>query len=875
MKKTILAILVLLLLLSPARAQEPVIWLPTILKGHVPQCGGSEMPSYWYVIVPEATVNRCVNPSAETTGNFAAAGGGAMVRSSTYSRYGLWSFRITTAANNQGGDLTLSALANAIHYVTLRVRGTLPTYWDWSLDPAAEANGSTTLEIRQDGGGAGDFYVDGIQVEALSYWTTYVDGDQQGCEWNGAEHASTSTRSASSRAGGRQRDFEDIYYFDVGGQLGTGTAPQSVVMDEYAILPGGELNTVKVHPRPLTLTGVVRGTSYSDMHQKLNDIESVILPDAYPADENGWQPVRLRYTGSTAHKEIAVHYEAGMEGSVMATDVCYWQRMAIRFIAPDPYFYDYGGSGTGGAGEAALLDTNDSATFRLVAGRLRATGQWDELGPPGAPGTAVYNFINATIEDDTYVYYGGNFLNFDNQGNADYIVRYNKQTGAWSPLGTGTNGVVRALAIGPDGRLYVGGSFTTAGGGAVNYIAVWDPTTSTWAGIGPGPGLNNAVHALAFGLDGSLYAGGTFTDINGGPGGTYNYVIKWTGAAWAALGVGTDNVVDALAIGLNGDLYAGGGFANAGGVAASRVARWDGSNWFALGSGTNLTVLAIAIANDGTVYCGGDFITAGGVTVNRIAGWNGTSWFALGSGMNGQVGSLGIAPDDFLYASGTFTTAGGIAVADRIARWNGSTWAHLDADLPGGPSVYGLWIGEVDPVIESNYDLWVGFSTTGTGYFSGTATATNNGTAEVYPIFTFYRSGGTSATLETIRNETTGRELLFDYDLLDGERLTIDLRPTQQSIVSSMFGPRPDAILANSDMGSFTLQPGANQVTSFVKVAGAPTITAWIEWRTRYRDSTSLPTRACAWPTPTGARRFPPFSGSAPPASPTASAGLT
>jgi len=279
--------------------------------------------------------------------------------------------------------LTLSALANAIHYVTMRVRGTLPAAWDWSVDnaaytapalieaidsnwtlyglqfPAAQCNGSTLLYVRQNGAGAGDFYVDGVQVEQLTYWTTYCDGDQQGCAWNGADHAATSTRSASSRAGGRVQDIQTDYDFDISGMFGLGTAPQTVIMDEFALLPGGELNTIKVHPRSFNLTGVTRGTSYADLHSKLGPLESILAHDAYPQDENGWQPVRLRYTGAVAQKEIAAHYEGGLEGAISATPVCYWQRAAIRFLAEDPYLYPPGGSGEGGAGEAALLDTSD------------------------------------------------------------------------------------------------------------------------------------------------------------------------------------------------------------------------------------------------------------------------------------------------------------------------------------------------------------------------------------------------------------------------------------------------------------------------------------------------------------------------------------
>jgi len=46
--------------------------------------------------------------------------------------------------------------------------------------------------------------------------------------------------------------------------------------------------------------------------------------------------------------------------------------------------------------------------------------------------------------------------------------------GVWSPLGTGPNGSVNALAIMPNGDIIAGGVFTTAGGVNANHIAPWN-----------------------------------------------------------------------------------------------------------------------------------------------------------------------------------------------------------------------------------------------------------------------------------------------------------------------------------------------------------------------------------------------------------------
>ena len=114
----------------------------------------------------------------------------------------------------------------------------------------------------------------------------------------------------------------------------------------------------------------------------------------------------------------------------------------------------------------------------------------------------------------------------------------------------------------------------------------------------------------------------------------------------------------ALAVGPDGSLYAGGHFANAGGVAASKIARWDGTQWQALGNGTNGDVLALAFGPDGSLYAGGSFTSAGSVPANYVARWYGGQWHALGSGMSGglyytHVDALAIDPEGSVTQAAT------------------------------------------------------------------------------------------------------------------------------------------------------------------------------------------------------------------------------
>jgi hypothetical protein len=102
-----------------------------------------------------------------------------------------------------------------------------------------------------------------------------------------------------------------------------------------------------------------------------------------------------------------------------------------------------------------------------------ASGTWDtQFGLP-VPGIA--GEIRAlAIDRQGNVYVGGAFRAVGGISTVvNNIVQYNVQTNSWSALGTGANngvsfagliGGVRALAVDGQGRVYVGGDFTRAGG---------------------------------------------------------------------------------------------------------------------------------------------------------------------------------------------------------------------------------------------------------------------------------------------------------------------------------------------------------------------------------------------------------------------------
>jgi len=271
------------------------------------------------------------------------------------------------------------------------------------------------------------------------------------------------------------------------------------------------------------------------------------------------------------------------------------------------------------------------------------------------------------VAPDGTVYVGGSFRTAGGVS-ANFVAKWDGA--AWSGLHGGMNSTVNALAVAPDGTLYAGGYFTTAGGVAANHIAKWDG--NGWSGLGNG--LNSTVNALAVASDGTLYAGGEFRAYYDPT--LPDRVARWDGSSWSALGPGPDGTIFDLVAGTDGVLYAAGWL--------DHVAKWDGAAWSQLGSGMQ-SVTALALASDGTLYVGGRFTVDGGVSADQIAKWDGSAWSALGPGMSSWVTSLVVTPQGILYAGGMFDAAGG-SNTKGIAKWDGTAWSSLGSDLENIPN---------------------------------------------------------------------------------------------------------------------------------------------------------------------------------------------
>src|SRR6202521_538077 len=77
------------------------------------------------------------------------------------------------------------------------------------------------------------------------------------------------------------------------------------------------------------------------------------------------------------------------------------------------------------------------------------------------------------------------------------------------------NGAVSVVVVQPDGKILIGGRFTTVLGVARNRIARLNPDGTLDTAFNPN--ANNDVYAIAVQPDGKILAGGLFTSIGGQP----------------------------------------------------------------------------------------------------------------------------------------------------------------------------------------------------------------------------------------------------------------------------------------------------------------------------------------------------------------------
>ncbi len=179
------------------------------------------------------------------------------------------------------------------------------------------------------------------------------------------------------------------------------------------------------------------------------------------------------------------------------------------------------------------------------------------------------------------------------------------------------NGAVVALVVQPDGKILIGGDFTTLSpnGGATftrNHIARLNQDGTLDTGFNPNvSSANSSVFSIALQADGNILVGGIFTSIGGQ---ARSNMARLNSDGMVDLtfnpsATGTNSGVEEIVVQADGKILVGGLFTAIGGQMRNNFARLDPTTGLADSFNPNPddVVSAIAIQADGKILAGGRF----------------------------------------------------------------------------------------------------------------------------------------------------------------------------------------------------------------------------------------------------------------------------
>lgn len=304
-------------------------------------------------------------------------------------------------------------------------------------------------------------------------------------------------------------------------------------------------------------------------------------------------------------------------------------------------------------------------TVRNRIGRLNTNGTLDvTFSPRGGPNNTVRSMA---LQEDGRLVIGGFFtsVHSTNRARIARLLADGSVDRFFNP-GAGADNPVYAVAICPDGRIAVGGAFTTMNGISRSGIVLLETNGTVSTTFNPGSGVVGTVFAVAVQPDGKILIGGDFESVNGASRPRLAR-LNSDGSLDASFdaGTGPDGAVRAIALQPDGKILVGGSFVNINGTARGRMARLSSSGavdtgFLAAVAGADGDVNAIALQFDNKVIVAGEFSTFNGVSRRGITRLNRNgktdATINFGQGTDDAVNALAVQADRKIVLGGRFTT---------------------------------------------------------------------------------------------------------------------------------------------------------------------------------------------------------------------------
>ncbi|MDP2160866.1 MAG: T9SS type A sorting domain-containing protein, partial [Flavobacterium sp.] len=340
------------------------------------------------------------------------------------------------------------------------------------------------------------------------------------------------------------------------------------------------------------------------------------------------------------------------------------------------------------ADNKTLLGGNFSRFNCLVQHRLLRLNEEAAIDNTFLIGSGFNDRVTSiSVQTDTKIIVGGNFTTYNDQS-YNYLVRLssNGTIDSGFTIGTGFNNSVETILLQPDGKIIVGGNFTQFNGSPQNYLIRLNTDGTKDMNFVAPDAFNNKVSSLALLPDGKILVGGNFTSFNG-QNQNRLLLLNSDGTKNIAFNIGNGFGFDVKDIAVQADGKI---------IIASLIPirlHADGST----DTGFNINLpgtKTIAIQEDGKILLGGYFYIFGGIPQKRIIRLNpdatkdasfdvssiGTSGLSTSGFTEGSCNTIVIQPDNKIWVGGSFFHYRGVSSFSAIRLMGDNVLATTDFD---------------------------------------------------------------------------------------------------------------------------------------------------------------------------------------------------
>ena len=308
------------------------------------------------------------------------------------------------------------------------------------------------------------------------------------------------------------------------------------------------------------------------------------------------------------------------------------------------------------------------------------------------PGISAYGILTTAVQSDGKIIIAGNFTSYNGiaikriarlNANGTLDTTFNPGIG---PVGISSS--VDKISIQSDGKIIIAGGFTSYNGIAINHIARLNANGTLDTTFNPRASVNRVPATLAIQSDGKIIIGGSFTSYNGiarngiarlNTDGTLDTDFNpGTGISFSQYYI---YYVKTISFQSDGKIIVGGDFASYNGIAINNIARLntDGTldTTFNPGSLGARSVYITSVQSDGKIIIARVNSSYQGLTYYGFTrlNTNGTldSTFkpAIGLGLEDSVSSFSIQGDGKIIVMG---------YSFLYSPWNRNTFARLNND---------------------------------------------------------------------------------------------------------------------------------------------------------------------------------------------------